>query len=364
MAGIAFLGGMVGFPGAGAEDLVLPQVERTLPSGPAGLTVTPKGSLIASLHQYYHGADRVVEIPPSGDVRPFPDTVIGRGGDGAPVTLDAVQGLECDDEGTVWMLDNGRRSEKTAKIVAWNTKDDVLHRVIHLAPPAVIETSYVHDLALDPEEPYAYVTDPAAGKDAALIVVNLDTGLARRVLQGHFSVVPEAIPLFVAGEPFAARLPDGSTVEPQTGANPIAVDKKGRWVYFGPLKGRTLYRISTDDLRNVSLSPVELNSRVLGYSEKPISDSISIDSKGNIYVADLSGNAIGLIDADERKYTTFTLDPRILWPDSLCFGVDGRLYFAASQLHRSAFLNRGRDRTAPPFQIFSIKPLSSGSVGR
>jgi sugar lactone lactonase YvrE len=262
------------------------------------------------------------------------------------------------------MLDNGRRGESMPKIVAWDTKKDKLHKVIYLPPPATIPTSFVNDIALDPERPLLYVTDPAAGDDAALIVVNRETGAARRVLQGHYSVVPENIPLFVEGQLFQGRTVDGEPVQPQVGVNPIAVDRKGNWVFFGPLKGRTLYRIDTRHLGDLSLSPQELRSRVEGYSEKPICDGISIDSKGNIYVADLTNNAIGVIDAKERRYQKYYSDARFRWPDGLCFGIDGKLNFFTCQLHRTAALNRGKDETEPPFYVFRLKALSSGSVGR
>ncbi len=340
-------------------------IEVQLNVGAGGMTITPKGSFVISLHQYYGVVDRVIEVSSKGEISLFPNAVIGGGYRGDGIILDAVQGLVSDAAGRVWMLDNGRRGELVPKAVAWDTKDDKLHRTFYLPQPATLDTSYLRDIALDPENPFAYITDPASGSDAALIVLDLETGAARRVLQGHFSVVPdESLELIVEGERFEARKADGTTIQPQVGAGPIAVDRKGRWVYFGPLKGRTLFRIATADLQDTSLTPIELASRVEGYAEKSISSSISIDSKNNVYVADLTNNAIGVITEDERRYRTYLSDPRFRWPDGLCFGVDGRLYFFTSQLHRSAALNRGSDNTQPPFYVFSIKALASGTVGR
>jgi len=352
-------------PAVFAERKIKPEIAVTLSHGGGGMTITPKGSYIISIHQYYQVLDRVIEVTQKGEVKPFPTEAITRGAPSAPVMLDAVQGLECGNDQIVWMLDNGRRSEVLPKIVAWNIKEKALHKVIYLPMPATTESSYVTDLVLDPQEPFLYIADPAAGQDAALIVVDRRTGVARRVLQGHYSVVPEDNgPLFIEGAPFSARLADGSSVEPQAGVNPIGIDKKGRWLYYGPLKGKTLYRISTEHLRDSSLSPVELGSRVEGYAEKPICDGISIDSKGNIYAGDLVNNAIQVIESKERKLRFYTRAPGFLWPDGLCFGVDGRLHFYTSQLHRSAVMNGGDDTTKPPFKVYRIKALSGGSVGR
>ena len=330
---------------------------------PGGMTITPSGSIILSLHQYQKAEERLVEITPEGTVHSFPNAAVSRGDAGAPFVLDAVLGLQCDKRGVVWMLDNGRRSEMVPKLVGWDSSKNELVKIIYLPAPATLPTSFLNDLAVDPEEPYVYITDPASGSDAALIVVNLETGLARRVLQGHFSVVPERIDITIDGRALSVRRPDGETVEPMAGAGPIAVDRKGRWVYFGPMAGRTLYRINTDHLRDTSLTPVELIARVEGYAPKPPCDGISMDSKDNIYVADIGNKAIGVI-RENKKYEIFEADDRFLWPDGLCFGNDGKLYFYANQLHMMGPYNGGRDRTQPPFHIYKIKALASGTVGR
>ena len=49
-----------------------------------GMTATPGGSIIISLHQYQHTTERVVEILPDGRVLSFPNAAISRGEPGAP----------------------------------------------------------------------------------------------------------------------------------------------------------------------------------------------------------------------------------------------------------------------------------------
>ena len=161
---------------------------------PGGMTITPAGSIILSVHQF-QGADvQVVEITPSGVLRDFPNPSMNQTEGGSPLKLDSVLGLQSDKKGVVWMLDNGRRSETTPKLVAWDSKNDRLAKIIYLPTPAVIPTSFINDLALDPEEPYLYISDPAGGKDAALIVVNIETGLARRVLPGPLTARISRLP--------------------------------------------------------------------------------------------------------------------------------------------------------------------------
>ena len=335
-----------------------------LTHSPGGMTITPRGSIILSLHQYQNTLERVVEITTSGDVMSFPNRDISQGKKGAPFVLDAVLGLQCDKRGVVWMLDNGRRSESIPKIVGWDTDDNKLVKIIYIPAPATTDSSFLNDLAVDPEEPYIYITDPASGKDAALIIVNVETGMSRRVFEGHFTVIPEELDINVDGTPLVVKRSDGSFIKPQYGVGPIAIDRKGQWLYYGPSAGKTLYRIRTDHLRDLTLTKNELSSRFQAYAPRPPCDGISIDSKDNIYISDVTKKAIGIIKSSTKKYELYESDDRFLWPDGLCFGNDGKLYFYASQLHLTAPYNDSKNLTKSPFHIYKLKALASGTVGK
>jgi sugar lactone lactonase YvrE len=347
------------------DDEVRLEVEAQLDAGPGGMTITPKGSFIVSLHQYYKTNERVVEITPEGEVLPFPEQLQPGSRIYPGMELDSVLVVQSDADGIVWMLDNGRRNETTPKLVAWDTDEDRLHKVIFMPAPYTRSNSFLNDLALDPVAPFVYITDPAAGGDAALIVVDLRNNMIRRVLEGHFSVIPEkGAEVRVDGRPVEVTRLDGTRFEPQAGANPIATDRKGKFLYFGPMKGHTLYRVSTEYLRDANLSPADLASQVEVYAAKPVCDGISIDSRGNIYVSDIGRGAIGVIDVREKQYSIHISDPMLSWPDGPCFGTDGKLYFYTNQLHRSAIYNGGKNSIDSPFMIFKVKGLAPGSVGR
>jgi sugar lactone lactonase YvrE len=91
---------------------------------------------------------------------------------------------------------------------------------------------------------------------------------------------------------------------------------------------------------------------------------IAVDNAGNIYVGDLIANAIGVIRARDRGYEMLVQDPRLQWPSSPCFGPDGRLYVASSQLHLSPFFQGREDRSKSPFPIFRARALGTGVPGR
>jgi sugar lactone lactonase YvrE len=333
-------------------------VAAELRHGPSGLAVAPDNSLIVGLHQYFKTRERVVRVDRQGETSAFPspevaarDTV-----EGAEV-LDSVMGVHGGDRGIIWMLDNGRRAEQMPKVVGWHFSDRKLHRVFHLPEPSTIATSFVADFAVDSSETHAYIADPASGADAALIVLDLRTGVSRRLLQGHISVVPQGIPLVVSGRKVHAECQDGSQAEPLAGVNPIALDKKAKYLYYGPLKGQKLYRIATSALNDASLSGEALASAVEEYSSKPICDSIAIDPRDNIYVGDLTANAIQVILPKDRRMIEYVADPKMAWPDGLTFGGDGRLYFYCSQLNRCSWFSEGQDETKAPFLVYRVKPL-------
>ena len=228
-------------------------------------------------------------------------------------------------------------------------------------------TSLLDDLVVDRELPFLYLSDPANGADAALIVLDSTTGLARRVLQGHPSVVPVVgLDLSIDGHKLETKRLDGSVADPVGGVNPLALDRKGEWLYFGPLRSHKLYRVKTEYLRDASLSPDKLAGLVEEYAAKPLCDGITLDNKGNIYVSDLTSKAIGMIAAGSKEYRILATDPRFLWPDGLCFGADGRLYFFTNTGKTLPPVAAGALPTAgeqPTNYLFRLQTPAAGKVG-
>ena len=311
-----------------------------------------------------------------GKMTPFPNPEWSQGRNKKGVGLDAVLGIQSDPNGVVWMLDNGMRSGVTPQLVGWNTTTNKLEQVISLPSPTTTADSFLNDLAVDFTNQAIYITD-TENKNPALIVVDLSKGEAkaeaRRVLAGDVSVKPEDVDLIVEGKPTQRKQPDGTLIKPRVGANPIALDAKNEWLYYGPMNGKRLYRIRTADLRNPKLSDEDLAKRVEDYAAKPNCDGISIDRENNIYITDLEANAIGVIRSDKSSigdtqskptYQQLVSEPWMSWIDALSFGPDGYLYSVINQLHRTPALNGGKNDTKPPFFIIRVKPLADGIVGR
>jgi sugar lactone lactonase YvrE len=322
------------------------EVVAAIDKGPGNITVTPMGDVIVSLHQFFNHDMRVVRVDREAGLVAFAEQA----------KLDSVLGLQADTNNVVWLLDNAMREGGRPRLVGWHAKDD--RQVADIDLTAVsIKGSFLNDLAVDAGRNTVYIADPANGADAAIIVVDLVSGESRRVLQGHASVIPEDIDLIIDGTPVRIRGDDGVEFRPRVGINPIALDRSGEWLYFGPMHGMSMYRIRAADLRDVRLTEQDLAARVERWADKPICDGIVIDDLGNLYLGDLANNAIGVISAD-RQYRSLFVEPRLSWIDAFSLGPDGYLYTVANQLHRTAVLNAGQDKTNAPFLILRFRPLA------
>lgn len=327
-------------------------VVAALDKGPGNLTITPSGELIISLHQFYNHELRVARVANYAQITPYAEAA----------GVNSVLGLQADVNGIVWLLDNALRNGDKRRLVGWHDAENRV--VVDIDLTSVTHSdSFLNDLAVDPSNDTVYIADPASGENAAIIVVNISRGIARRVLEGHNSVKPEDLDLIIDNMPVRIRNKTGREIRPRIGINPIALDKDGKWLYYGPMHGHSMYRIKTKELRNEKLALSSLSGRVDRWSEKPICDGISIDNAGNIYLGDLANNAVGVIGQD-RLYRVLIADPRLSWVDAFSFGPNNFLYLVANQLHRSKILNGGELKTELPYLILKFEALSEGTIGR
>lgn len=327
---------------------------------PSGLTSLPDGRWVIGVNQAEKPRLRSVSFSQSGEVQPFPNETMSQGDASASAPLDAIEALQCDAAGMVWLLDNGRRSEVPPKLVCWNLDKQKVQQVLYLSPPAVTPGSFVADLLVDANSPLIVISDPANGVNAALILLDRSTGVARRILQGHQALQPDkSVHLQVTRTGQEARRLDGSTTLPHCGVRPLATDRKGQWLYFAPVQSHALYRLPMALLRQPGVGDEELAKALERYAEKPAAASLAVDNKNNVYVGDIEGRSISVIDPDKRQCQPLFSDPRLVWPDGLCFGQDGKLYlYSRTQVKVSA--PRDGRVTGVEHRMFKVQPLAPG----
>jgi RNA polymerase sigma factor (sigma-70 family) len=156
--------------------------------------------------------------------RAFPNADWNTPQKGTDHYLDNVLGLRSDENGIVWIVDMGFRAKITPKLVGWNTRTDKLERIYYMPVPITRSGSQPQDIVIDQKNRKFYIADEdigpgGDGSHAAIIIIDMDTGRARRVLDGGKSTVPENVPITVyvsASQISAAAMFNGGKAENKT----------------------------------------------------------------------------------------------------------------------------------------------------
>jgi hypothetical protein len=363
LAGLLSLSVLISTGQAGIGDNTDLETVYSLSLGPSCLVAGPGKGWLVGLDQSAAPHLRCGILDPAGKISSFPTEKMATADAAEVVPLHAVEDLQVTDDGKVWILDNGRRSEAPAKVLAWDTDKQTVPSLYHIAAPAVVPGSFLSDLIVDPDSPLIIVSDPANGSNAALILLDRSSGISRRILQGHSSLIPDRS---VALRPQAygprKRL-DGSATLPHTGVRALGLDKGAKWLYYCPVQTRQLYRLPMALLRDRKKSEDTLRQAIQPYAQIGPCISFTLDEKNNAYIGDLELQGIGIVSGKDRNYSPFISDTRILFPNGLTFGHDGKLYFFSRSVTASTSISTQLP-TPAQHSIFRLKPLAEGVAGR
>ena len=323
---------------------------------PGNIAISKEGRIFMSVHPFYGKDVRVVEVLENGIVRPYPDALWSSSPIKDGPGLTQVLGLNVDEKGILWLLD-GQSATHSAKLVGWNIKENRLDTLIYLAAPVVRQDSFLNDLAIDRDNDAIYISDVSTPTTSAIIVVDLTTGRARRVLEGSKYTVPEDLEMKVDDKVLSLG---GHAAK--IGVNPITVDDRNQWVYFAPMTGLSMYRVRTADLLDDTLYTPELETRVERYGDKPISDGSTIDRDGNVYITSITDDSIGVVQKNGEYQQLYQRDD-LSWPDGFAVGPDDYIYLTVNELHRSPVL-AGKDESLGEFKIVRFPALAKTRIGR
>jgi len=273
--------------------------------------------------------------------------------------FDTVLGLAIDKYNRLWTVDHGNHGMHTARIVAIDLDTGAILRQQAFDKTIAPAGSFLQDLQVSDDGNTVVIADASFWrKSPAIVVYDVETGQARRVLESHESV---------SAEKYIIRARDkemefmGGIVTLRGGVDGIALGPE--WLYFGALSGSGLYRVRLSDLRNSRLPAAQLANRVERFSDKPLSDGFSRDLAGNIYITDVEHSSVFVVSPEQTLATLIQSD-EVRWADALSFGPDGWLYLADSALPDLILQSREHIEAAGPYRIFRFQPGFEGVPGQ
>ncbi|MCH4895943.1 hypothetical protein E0494_04435 [Marinilabiliaceae bacterium JC040] len=321
--------------------------------------------LVFSNHPFFSPKIRVMTYDSSKKLfKAFPNMKWNTRNQKDDMYLDDVLGIRNDSNGVVWMLDMGLKSNITPKLVAWDSKNNKLKRIYYIPKPASIKTSQLNDFVIDESRNIIIIADEdigngGDGSKGALVILDMNTGICKRVLEGHYSTRAEKNSIVVNNK--ILNVP-GTNKPIRVGADGITLDKDNIWLYYAPLNGSKVYRIKMNDLLRRESS--EIGKYVQKYSNKNNNGGLSIDMNNNLYLTYIETNSIGIIDSKTKTSSIYTYDIDLSWPDGVSYSEDGYMYVSAAQLPKASVFNKGKDLTSKPYYIFRFKPIVKGVRGR
>jgi sugar lactone lactonase YvrE len=326
-------------------------VAATLDFPPGNIAVAANGRVFFTYHPDGDPPSQVMELV-DGKPMLYPRTP------GEPA-YQSVLALRIDRQNRLWALDHAGFGRGQPRILAFDlAADRLVHRFDFPSDVAGLG-SMLNDFQVDPAGETIYIAEASPIiQRPAIVVYDTVRGQSRRLLARHPSVMPQDFILRGGGRDMYAF----GIVPLRIGIDSIALDRRGEWLYYGPVNGDRLYRIATRDLRDPLLPPEALARKVEDWAPKTLSDGLSSDDAGRVYLTDPEHSAIVAIDQD-RRLRTLVKDPRLRWPDGLSFGPDGWLWLTCSALQDVLFRPASARREHAPYHIWRFQPGATATPG-
>jgi len=322
-----------------------------------GVTVSEDGRVFVNFPRWTEDSPiSVAEVTKGGEIKPYPDAEWNswrnqtKDSQSAGDHFVCVQSVVADGRGHLWVLDPAAPAQDKVvpggpKLVSISLASNKVERTIPFSDAIAPQGSYLNDVRFSPDGKTAYITD--SGARGAIVVVDLATGKAKRVLDGDPSTQPDkTVTVTSDGKP--VRRPDGRAVH--IAVDGIALSADGATLYFQALRGKTLYSVPTAALDSATAA-----SKVKAIGENGPADGLWLTKENRLYVSSIEDNSIKVRDSITAAPTKLVSDPRLRWPDTFSESPDGYIYVTSSHIQDSATYKPGAP-AALPTELWRFKP--------
>jgi sugar lactone lactonase YvrE len=317
-----------------------------------GVAVSKSGRIFVNFPHWSDDHTISVAEVVDGKPNPFPNEEWNKPG-AAESHFVCVQSVYVDAEDNLWILDPAAPKmqeivKSGPKLLKVDLKTNQIAQKIPFGEDVAPKKSYLNDVRVDTKTAVAFITDSGLG---AIVVLDLKTGKARRLLADHKSTKAEPKTKLAIDE---RELVDQKKSPPQINSDGIALDSQNDYLYFHALTGHTLYRIKTIYLKDADLSRDDIEPKVENVIQTPAPDGMLEGPDGSIYLTDIEHNAIVRFDPITNKIDQVIADKRLSWPDTMSWGPGGTIYVTASQIQNMPRFNNGKDAHVDPYKLFRL----------
>ena len=335
-------------------------VARFADMQPSGIATLPDGRIVLSFPRSAadHKGPRLGVLR-DGKAVPFPDAA-------AQAHFVSPLGMTVDATGRLWIVDEGtvagQKQPPAPTLIGLDGRTGQIVATIPLGSGATRAASHVNDVRVDMThgpQGTAYVSDTSLMDHPAIIVIDLATGYARRVLENAPSTRAET--------GFAMEL-DGHMIRydmahpamGQGGIDGVALSADSRTLYWQPLSSRRLYSAPTAMLADPAVSATQLEHAVRDEGEDSVVDGMATGPDNSLYLTDIERHAV-LRRAANGDLSVIAHDPRLIAPDGLTI-KDNALWLTVGQWGRLPVFHDGHDMQERPWLVVRIplkQPVSA-----
>lgn len=265
----------------------------------------------------------------------------------------------------LWVLDSGVKQLGSSanydhvKLIKIDLKTNQVAKIFNIDRTVLTSKSLLTAISIHGN--HAYIADAGA---PALIVMNLETGSGRRVLENSATLYARQA-VIVDGK--IIKPASDNSVLPNTtqealfsllNVNQLAISPDGRWLYYQTASG-PLYRIDTYLLNDASLTPVELSEGMTLWYKTRSAGGIACGPDGSLYITDIATNSIYRFTTG-RILTKLITDKRLQWPSHPFVSNKNILYIPATQLDKALYTTKpvitdqSHHAVQWPVEIFSL----------